>query len=165
MATTIRHARPGDGDAITRAWLSAGQYYADIDPERFQVPRIDGSAQLWDDHIRQSPANSLCLVAEIDGQVIGCLTARLMLPEPDAASQLTRDQGRTRLAVDALVVTKDYWRRGAGAALLEAAESWGRANGAEIVKLDTYAYSPVSVPFYEQRMAYQRRGIVFEKPL
>jgi len=67
--------------------------------------------------------------------------------------------------VDALVVMKENWRHGAGAALLEAAESWGRAKGAEIVTLDTYAHSPVSIPFYEQRMGYQRRGIVFDKPL
>lgn len=30
--------------------------------------------------------------------------------------------------------------------------------GARIVRLDTYAHSPVSVPFYEQRMGYQRRA-------
>jgi GNAT superfamily N-acetyltransferase len=101
----------------------------------------------------------------MDGRVIGCLTAHLILPQPDSASQLTRDQGRTWLSVDALVVMEDYWRHGTGSALLEAAESWGRAKGAEVVKLDTYAHSPVSVPFYEQRMGYRRRGIVFEKPL
>jgi GNAT superfamily N-acetyltransferase len=165
MAATIRHAQLGDGDAITHAWLSAGQYYAGIDPGRFQVPQTEGGAHFWDDHIRQCPANSLCLVADMDGRVIGFLTARLILPEPDAAAQFTRDQGRTRLAVDALVVMKENWRHGAGAALLEAAESWGRAKGAEIVTLDTYAHSPVSIPFYEQRMGYQRRGIVFDKPL
>ena len=50
-------------------------------------------------------------------------------------------------------------------ALLTAAEAWGRDRGAEVVRLDTYADSPVSVPFYEQRMGYQRRSIVFQKPL
>ena len=63
------------------------------------------------------------------------------------------------------MVTQQHWRHGAGAALLEAAASWGRARGVQIVQLDTYAHSPVSVPFYEQRMGYQRRAIDFEKVL
>jgi hypothetical protein len=96
VAATIRHARPGDGDAIARTWLSAGRYYADLDPQNFQVPRAEGLAAFWDDDIGQGAANSLYLVAELDGRVIGSLTARLEFPEPDAASQLTRDQGRTR---------------------------------------------------------------------
>ena len=165
MAATIRHARPGDGEAIARTWLSAGHYYASLDPQHFQVPREEGLAALWDDDIRQGNADSLYLVAEISGRVTGSLTAHLELPEPDAASQLTRDQGRTRLAIDALMVMQENWRRGVGATLLQAAESWGRARGAEFVRLDTYADSPVSVPFYERRMGYHRRAIVFEKPI
>jgi len=60
-------------------------------------------------------------------------------------------------------VDHGIWHRGAGTALLKAAESWGRERGAEIVRLDTYAHSPVSVPFYEERMGYTRRSIVFHK--
>lgn len=129
------------------------------------MPRAEGLAALWDEGVRQGGAGSLYVVAELDGRVIGSLSARLQFPEPDAAAQLTRGQGRTRLAVDALMVMQEEWRHGAGAALLEAAESWGHSEGAEVVRLDTYAHSPVSVPFYERRMGYRRRVIVFEKPL
>ena len=45
------------------------------------------------------------------------------------------------------------------------ASAWGRDRQARIVRLDTYAHSPVSVPFYEERMGYQRRAIVFQKHL
>jgi hypothetical protein len=34
-----------------------------------------------------------------------------------------------------------------------------------VVRLDTYADSPVSVPFYERHMGYSRRAVVFQKPL
>ena len=34
-----------------------------------------------------------------------------------------------------------------------------------MVSLDTYAHSPVSVPFYERHMGYQRRSIAFAKAL
>jgi hypothetical protein len=49
--------------------------------------------------------------------------------------------------------------------LLKAAEAWGHARGAQVTRLDTFAHSPVSVPFYEDRMGYQRRAIIFQKRL
>jgi GNAT superfamily N-acetyltransferase len=54
------------------------------------------------------------------------------------------------------VVQAAYRRRGVGTRLLEAVEAWGRANGATLISLDTFIESPLSVPFYEQRMGYQR---------
>lgn len=165
MTVTVRAARLGDGGQIARAWLSAAAYYADLDPEHFQLPHTEGLAESWDSQIGQGTADSLQLVAELNGRVVGWLAARVEPPEKNAAVQLTREHGWTRLAVDALIVDHGQWRRGAGAALLEAAEAWGRAHGAQVVRLDTYADSPVSVPFYEDRMGYQRRSIIFQKRL
>jgi GNAT superfamily N-acetyltransferase len=105
------------------------------------------------------------LVADLDGQVAGWLTARIQHPAPGAARQLVREPGWTRLHIDALLVDQAMWHQGAGTALLTAAEQWGRDRGAEVVRLDTYADSPVSVPFYERHMGYRRRAIVFQKPL
>ena len=87
------------------------------------------------------------LVAELDGERVGWLWARIERPGQNASSQLTREHGWTRLTVASLIVDRDYWRGGVGTALLEAAEAWGRAHGAQVATLDTYAYSPVSVPF------------------
>jgi GNAT superfamily N-acetyltransferase len=165
MAVTIRDARAGDAEAVAGAWLDAADFYAGLEPRVFQIPRADGLAGVWRESLTGAEPGSLQLVAELDGEVIGYLAARLEPPEPGADFQLTRDQGWTRLLIDVLVVLRERWRHGAGAALLTAAEAWGRERGARMVRLDTYAHSPVSVPFYEQRMGYQRRAIVFEKPL
>jgi GNAT superfamily N-acetyltransferase len=165
MNVTVRPARPGDGAGIAQVWLSTAAYYADLDPAHFQVPRAEGLAQGWEDELGHDSVDSLRLVAEADGSVIGWLSARIELPEESAAIQLTREPGWTRLAVDALLVDRDQWRQGAGTALLEAAEAWGRDRGAQVARLDTYAHSPVSVPFYQDRMGYQRRSIVFQKQL
>jgi GNAT superfamily N-acetyltransferase len=97
--------------------------------------------------------------------VVGDVAARLEHPTEDAARQLLRDLGRVRLHVDALGVTEAYRRRGVGARLLHAVEAWGRGKGAVRSVLTTYHASPLSVPFYEQGMGYQRRSIVFEKRL
>jgi hypothetical protein len=37
---------------------------------------------------------------------------------------------------------------------MRAAESWAKERGATRAFLNTYAYSPSAVPFYEQRMGY-----------
>ena len=165
MTITVRDARVGDGDEIARAWLSAAAYYTDLAPGHFRVPSATGLAELFDTGTGQGGDEVLQLVAELDGHVVGWLSARVEQPGEDAAAELIREHGWTRLLVDALVVDRRVWRRGAGTALLEAAESWGRGRGAEIVRLGTFAHSPVSVPFYEQRMGYTRRSIVFEKRL
>jgi GNAT superfamily N-acetyltransferase len=152
---------------MARVWLSAGAYYASLDPALFQVPSTNGLAESFEADIGATSESSdtLRLVAEQDGQVAGWLTARLAQPAASAAHQLVRELGWIRLMVDALVVDQAQWRHGTGTALLEAAESWGRDRGARMVRLDTYVHSPVSVPFYERHMGYQRRSIHFAKEL
>ena len=165
MPVTVRAPRPGDGAGMARVWLSAAAYYAGLDPEYFQVPPADGLAETFEAGLGTDTGDTLTLVAELDGQVAGWLTARIERPEPGAAEQMVREHGRTRLFIDALLVDQAVWREGAGTALLTGAEAWGRDLGADVVRLDTYADSPVSVPFYERRMGYQRRSIVFQKRL
>jgi hypothetical protein len=48
---------------------------------------------------------------------------------------------------------------------MQAAEEWGRRHGATLVFLNTYAASPVSVPFYEHGMGYTRQSLGFRKRL
>jgi GNAT superfamily N-acetyltransferase len=167
MSVQIRPPRPGDGEGMARVWLSAGAYYASLDPALFQVPSTDGLAESFEADIGATSESSdtLRLVAEQDGQVAGWLTARLAQPAANAAHQLVRELSWIRLMVDALVVDQAQWRHGTGTALLEAAEAWGRDRGASMVRLDTYVHSPVSVPFYERHMGYQRRSIHFAKEL
>ena len=46
-----------------------------------------------------------------------------------------------------------------------AIEEAGRAQGAAVAVLDTNLLSDLSVPFYEDRMAYRRRAVIFRKAL
>jgi GNAT superfamily N-acetyltransferase len=165
MTVAVRPLRPGDGAALSRVWLSAAAYYADLDPEHFQVPQAEGLAERWDSQLTRHDDASLDLVAELDGQVVGWLWAKVEPPRQNASTQIVRELGWTRLEVVSLFVDRDHWRSGAGTALLEAAEAWGRVRGARVARLDTYADSPVAVPFYQEHMGYQRRSIVFQKRL
>jgi GNAT superfamily N-acetyltransferase len=167
MSVQIRPARSGDGQGMAGVWLDAGAYYADLDPAHFQLPFSEGLAESFDADlaVESTGADNLRLVAERDGQVAGWLTAHVEHPAASAAHQLVRDLGWVRLVVDALMVEQALWRQGIGTALLAAAESWGRDRGASIVRLSTYAEGPVAVPFYERHLGYERRSILFQKPL
>jgi GNAT superfamily N-acetyltransferase len=167
MFEQIRPSRPGDGEGMACVWLSAGAYYADLDPAHFQIPSAEGLAESFEADIeaKTADADSLRLVAERDSVVTGWLTAHVEHPADSIAHQMIRELGWIRLIVDALVVHRAVWRQGIGTALLTAAESWGGDRGASIVRLTTYAEGPVAVPFYERHGGYKRRSILFQKPL
>jgi GNAT superfamily N-acetyltransferase len=166
MDVIVRSARPGDGADLARGWLEGCRYYAALDPERFQVPDGDGLAQ-WVEELLARPVTEdrVWLVAEVDGVVVGNVSAELQQPVATASRQLLRFLGETRLFVSALGVEEAYQRRGVATRLMEAVERWGRDRGAVLVSLDTWIHSERSVPFYERRMGYRRASIVFEKRL
>ncbi len=162
----VRPARPTDAADLARNWMDVARHYAELDADAFQVPAADGLVA-WFEELLQRPRSddAVWLVAEVDGRVVGDISARLEYPTEDAARQLLRDLGRVRMYVDALGVQEAYRRRGVGARLMHAVEEWGRDKGAVRSLLTTYHASPLSVPFYEDGMGYDRRSIVFEKRL
>jgi GNAT superfamily N-acetyltransferase len=164
-AIQIRPARPGDGPGFARAWLDAGRYYAHLDPASFQIPARDGLAEWFDQTLTSQDPHTLCLAATVSDDIAGFLSATLQPPHPAARWQLLSSLSQPLLFIQALVVAEQHRRHGVGTALMTAAEEWARDNGAMIISLDTYLHSPLSVPFYEQRMGYRRRSIVFRKDL
>jgi Acetyltransferase (GNAT) family len=91
------------------------------------------------------------------------LAARHFQVPPEEGTPESFEAGLGAGGADELMLVADLDGRVAG--WLTAAEEWGRDRGAEVVRLDTYADSPVSVPFYERHMGYRRRAIIFQKPL
>lgn len=166
----IRDVRPGDGEACARIWLDTGRYYAALVPEVIQVPEADGLAGWFEEAIALEPTagepDRLWRVADEPGAgVIGIVEAAVVRPAPDARRQLQRDLGRTRLVVNLLAVAEGYRRRGVGTGLMEAAEEWGRSKGADVVVTDTNLSSPLSVPFYEDRMGFTRQAVILRRVL
>lgn len=164
MAEEVRPGRPGDGADLARVWVDAGRYYASLDPGEFRVPDHEGLADGFDEWLSLPHDDTAFLVATDDGRVVGYVDFRLERPVESASRQLLRELGVVRAVVDAIVVERAAWRRGFGRALLRSAEAWAREQGAALVTLDTYAESPVSIPFYEA-MGYRRRSIRFVRRL
>jgi GNAT superfamily N-acetyltransferase len=162
----VREFQPGDGDGLAQVWVDAGRYYTQLDPERFQVPDVAGLAEWMEERwtLRQGEAQ-FGRVASLDGQVVGMISAVLHEPLDTAPRQLMRELSFRRVMVNALGVRTAFWRMGIGRQLMQAAEAWARAHRAQVIILDTYIHSPVSVPFYEQHMGYTRQSVYFSKRL
>lgn len=160
----IRPAAPGDGADLAACWMDVSRYYAELAPEHFVVPASAGLDALYEERLaRPRTDDALWLVAEVAGVVVGWVVARLEQPAAGAERQFVRSISEVRAVVDALLVTGSHQRRGVGTLLMLAVERWAAAAGAASIRLDTYAGSPSSVPFYERGMGYRRRSIVFEK--
>jgi ribosomal protein S18 acetylase RimI-like enzyme len=165
VTVTVRNATAADSAAVAAIYIENGRYYQTLDPSYFRVPASEGFAEFIADEEWRGRPDTLALVAEVDGVVAGYLEASVQEPADSAAWQSLHDLSRTRMHINSLGTGDAFKRQGVGTALVQAAEAWGRSNGATVVTLDTWIDSPLSVPFWEQRMGYSRRSIVFRKEL
>jgi GNAT superfamily N-acetyltransferase len=162
----VRAPRSCDGEGAARAWLDFAEYYTELDPDAFQIPRNEGLVEWLEDRLlgAYSP-DDFVRVADMDGEVVGFVDASFLPPDREAPWQLVREVVMPRVFVNALAVQARHWRGGIGTRLMNAVEEWARARQARLIVLDTYTRSPISVPFYEQRMEYTRQSLRFAKRL
>jgi GNAT superfamily N-acetyltransferase len=167
MSVTVRAVAADDGVVRASLWRESGRFFAGLDSSSAREPDSEGLID-WLDGIRERNAEDaavLMLVAELDGEVVGEVTARLFEPVASARWQLQLDLGRRRVHVDVLAVSGSARRAGVGTALMAAVEQWAVEQGATVITLETGLGNPTSVPFYKQRMGYSRQEVVFRKVL
>lgn len=155
LAAQIRPATTADAEGITRVFLESADHHARIDPERYFVPERD----LIVEHYRtgqQHPSQThrtITLVAEIEGEIAGFLDARLR--EPFDAMH----RNMTYCFIADIAVAESYRSQGVGEQLMDAAEEWGRRNGAKFVTLEHHVDNHRAAGFY-QRLGYQPAAVV-----
>jgi GNAT superfamily N-acetyltransferase len=164
MRIAVRTARPSDAAALVRIHGDMGAYYAELAPELFHNPDLRGFELVLAEEITDE-LNALQLVAEVDGEVVGSLDARLLLPPEDARFAFTRDLFAPRLKIEYLATAAAHRRTGVGTALVEAAEAWGRERGATVAELTTYQDSPLAFSFWTERAGYGPRSVNLRKEL
>ncbi len=162
---TIRRAEPGDGEGLARIWMENARYYVGLAPDDFQLPEAEGLADFLEPSPESESDARAFLVAEVDGNVAGYAVGRLTPPHEAADRQYIPYHGETRIYIDALGVGDEYQRRGLATRLVEELEEWGRQRGATLAATDTYVGSPLSVPFWQERMGYRPRSVVMWKRL
>jgi GNAT superfamily N-acetyltransferase len=166
VAVTIREARADDAEGIARLSRENSAYYVGLAQELFRLPDEEGFVQfIEDDEAWRARPDTLALVADDGGAIAGYLEASVQHPDETARWQGQRDLSAIRLFINFVGTADAYKRRGVATQLVQAAEEWGREQGAVVALCDTFIDSPLSVPFWERRMGYARRAIVFRKRL
>jgi GNAT superfamily N-acetyltransferase len=162
----LRERRPEDAPGLAGLSIESSVYYSRLAPELFTLAEEEGFAEWLNSDVEWlAKPTSFARVAEVDGVVAGYLEAGIQHPDETARFNGNRDLRERRLFINYVVTAEAYKRTGVATALVEAAEAWGREQGATVALCDTYYDSPQSVPFWEQRMGYGRRGIIFRKRL
>ena len=72
----IRPAQPGDGTDLARGYLQSCRYYAQLDPEAFQVPATDGLTE-WMEASLQRPRSQDNLWLVLRWMAASSATSRL----------------------------------------------------------------------------------------
>ena len=163
----LRPSRPGDGPVCAKLWREIGGLFSELNPHTFHVPPEEGLVEWYEEIIAKfrEDENYLHLLAEADGEVVGCVGVAFEAPIENARREIQTDFGRPRIHVNVLLVSAAYRRGGVGTALMQAAEEWGRAKGAEVVLLETELNNPMSMPFYEHRMGFTKEVVTFRKEI
>jgi GNAT superfamily N-acetyltransferase len=139
-------------------------YYLTLEPRDFRMPDDEDLVDYLESLIDADPSE-VELVAEAGGEIVGAVWARIVRPHPDSRYQVVPTVDETQLHIDYLVTDEPHRRRGVGTALVAAAEQWGRDRGATVALTVTYAASPLSIPFWQERMGYRTRSVNLVKRL
>jgi ribosomal protein S18 acetylase RimI-like enzyme len=161
-AANIRPAVPEDADEIARAYLESAEHHAQLDRERYWVPSGEAISVRYRNgwqHPSEADGKTITLVADLDGEIVGFVDARIQR-SPDA---MHRDL--TYCHVAEIAVSNRHQSQGIGARLLRAAEDWGRAQGADFASLEYLAANTRAGVFYQQRMGYHTASITAIKRL
>ena len=143
-AITVRRAEPADAAALV-ALASA----VSAEPEGWMIWdewRGVGDERRYLRAARRHP-DAAVFVAELDGVLAGRLS---LAREDHPASRHVADLG--------LMVDARFRRRGIGRALLEAAVSWGRANGVSKLELHVFPWNTAAIALYES-FGFEREGL------
>jgi GNAT superfamily N-acetyltransferase len=161
----LRKVRPDDAAALARAWRDQAETYAELAPDRFTVPDDAGLGTWLVDGLaaQADPDRRLVLVADVDGDAVGFVTAAVVPPHPDAELQMQRDLTTPTVRIEALVVRRDWWRRGVGTRLATAAEDWARNRGAATITAQAWTAGPAAA-FLAER-GYTTRAVVHGRRL
>jgi GNAT superfamily N-acetyltransferase len=154
-AATIRRAVAEDAGGITRAFLESAEHHASLDSELYFVPEVETITARYKEG-RQRPAEeraeSITLVAELSGEIVGFIDARLYQPTDAMHRQMVY------CLVSEIAVRREHQNHGIGGQLLRAAEDWSRQQGAEFAALEYHAANTRADAFY-RHMHYRLASI------
>jgi ribosomal protein S18 acetylase RimI-like enzyme len=162
VTITIRPAVSADADGIARTFLESAEYHARLDPERYSVPAVETISARYREGLQHPPdagEEGITLVAELSGEIVGFIDARL----EKSLDAMHRKMTFCHIAEVAVICR--HQSQGIGGRLLRAAEDWGCQQGAEFASLEYHAANTRASSFYRHRMGYRLASITAIKRL
>jgi RimJ/RimL family protein N-acetyltransferase len=145
VSVLVRHAEPGDAAALVELARAVG-----AEPEGWLIANGDWRSAAEERRylraIRRS-THAAVLVAETPERIVGRLS---IARDPHPASRHVADVG--------LMVAREFRRRGAGRALMRAAETWARKVGIFKLELHVFPYNTAAISLYRS-LGYEREGV------
>lgn len=159
---TIRAALLEHADRIARIFLESAEHHSGLDPELYFVPSFESIVERYREgrqHPRDSVGANITFIAEIKGEIVGFVDARL----DRSLDAMHRNMVFCHIAE--IAVSRRYQSRGIGAQLLREAEAWGRDQGASVALLEYHRANAQAGAFYQFRMGYRVTSITALKNL
>jgi ribosomal protein S18 acetylase RimI-like enzyme len=158
VAMTTRPSRPEDAEGITRVYMESAEHHAGLDLGRYFVPSAEAIRTRYRDGRQHAGTEAITIVAELDGEIVGFIDARLdRSPDP-----MHRDLAYCHI-ID-IAVAESHRQQGIGAQLMRAAEDWGREQGATLASLEYLVGNTRAAASY-QRIGYSIAAIIAIKRL
>ena len=143
---SVRHAEPADAAALVELAEAVG-----AEPEGWLITNGDwrtaGEERRYLRAIRRSPHAAVFVAEGPEGEIVGRLS---IARDPHPASRHVADLG--------VMVARGFRRRGAGRALMEAAEEWARESGVRKIELHVFPYNTGAIALYET-LGYEQEGL------
>src|SRR5688572_4321173 len=127
---TIRLATEADTTVIAEIWRDGDRHHAAALPDRFREAAGPASSPEIAD------PNAALFVGEEDGVIVGAM--RVILKNSNPYPNVVP---RTHGEINALVVRETHRGKGVGSALIEAAQAWTVAHGADEVELNVWEFN------------------------
>lgn len=153
----IRPALAEDAEGAARVYLESAVHHERIDRERYFIPDHDAVLARFEE--RRCRKDSVTLIATLAGEVVGFLDVELT-----RSTDLMHRGFRYCHMVELAVLARER-SRGIGMRLLQAAEQWGREQGARYASLEYLAGNTRVAKLYEERMGYRKAAVMMVKPL
>lgn len=145
MNVSVRHAEPRDASDLVDLARAVGS-----EPEGWLI--TDGAWRTASEERRylrtiRRTRHAAVLVAEVPEEIVGRLS---IARDPHPASRHVADVG--------VMIAREHRRRGAGRALMIAAEEWAQSVGISKIELHVFPYNTAAIALYE-RLGYEREGV------
>jgi ribosomal protein S18 acetylase RimI-like enzyme len=143
MQVTIREAVASDFESLCILFDEGDARHREMLPWIFRKPPGAAREKKYVQDLIADEATGF-FVAQAGDRLVGLIAVAIR-----QAPELPIFVPRRYAVVDTLVVKREFQRTGIGRALMEQAQAWADAEGAESIELNVWAFNQEAVAFYK----------------